>query len=117
MKSGNGVWYRRDMAEPASEEPDAVTLCPIDGNPLTGRRRYCSDRCRQKAHRQRHAPEPVPAVPKDVTETREYRKTVWNARVAFRRWADRYRDRITDVDAVRIISEWMASSSEFAPLD
>ncbi len=42
----------------------ATMICPVDGTvfAVSGRRRYCSDRCRQKAWaRRRHTP-PTPVV-------------------------------------------------------
>ena len=56
------------MTRPDPESPlrnDGLTIaCPICGRSFrsVGRRRFCSDACRQAAWRQRH-PDPVPAVP------------------------------------------------------
>lgn len=51
------------MTTPAPYVTIAVTMiCSVCGTPFasSGRRRYCSDACRQAAWRQRHA---MPAVP------------------------------------------------------
>ena len=50
-----------------SSRNDAVTVaCPVCGRPVatSGRRRYCSDACRQAGHRRRHqAPLEPPVLP------------------------------------------------------
>jgi hypothetical protein len=52
------------MPEPASHNDGLTIGCPICGTPFapSGRRRYCSDTCRQAAWRRRH-PSSVPATP------------------------------------------------------
>ena len=56
------------MVRPDPESPsrnDGLTiLCPVCGGGFrpVGRRRFCSDACRQAAWRQRH-PVPLPALP------------------------------------------------------
>jgi hypothetical protein len=54
------------MTQPAApSRNDAVTIaCPICGHGFrpTGRRRFCSDACRQAGWRQRH-PTPQPTIP------------------------------------------------------
>jgi transposase len=54
---------------------DGVTIaCLICGRPFlpSGRRRYCSDACRQAAHRRRHSPGPEPALPPPRRPRREW---------------------------------------------
>lgn len=65
------------IASPASSRPattpsrnddrnDPAARCPVCGQPFTpsGRRRWCSDACRQAAWRRRHrAPGPAAALP------------------------------------------------------
>ena len=54
---------RSDSASPSRN--DGLTIaCPVCGRgfPPVGRRRFCSDACRQAAWQQRH-PTPLPAVP------------------------------------------------------
>ncbi len=47
-----------------SRNDDLTIACPVCGTAFrpAGRRRFCSDACRQAAWRQRH-PTPLPAVP------------------------------------------------------
>jgi len=52
------------MTNNPSSDDTATMICPIDGtvfNP-TGRRRYCSDRCRRAAWARRHHSSPIPLV-------------------------------------------------------
>ena len=54
---------RSDIASPSRN--DGLTIaCPVRGRGFhpVGRRRFCSDACRQAAWRQRH-PAPLPTVP------------------------------------------------------
>ena len=53
------------MALPSPSGNDRVTItCPIDQRRFTpiGRQKYCSDACRQSAHRRRHQPVQPPPV-------------------------------------------------------
>ena len=51
---------------PSRDDDVTIRSCPACGQPYTpsGRRRYCSDACKQAAWRRRHAPRfPAPPVP------------------------------------------------------
>jgi len=50
----------RDAAGPRPQ----IRICPVDGQPFTasGRARYCSRACQQRAYRLRHAPAPSDLV-------------------------------------------------------
>lgn len=47
-----------------SRDDDATMICPVDGRAFfaSGRRRYCSDRCRRTAWARRRQPPPTPVV-------------------------------------------------------
>jgi Zn ribbon nucleic-acid-binding protein len=54
-------------APPSPWRDDTVTIraCPACGQPFapSGRRRWCSDACKQAAYRRRATPVPAPALP------------------------------------------------------
>jgi len=54
---------------------DTTARCPACGQPFTrtGRRRWCSDACRQKAWRSRHLAEPAAAVAESLPAVRPHR--------------------------------------------
>lgn len=52
---------------------DTAAACPVCGSPFSrnGRRRYCTDACRQAAWRRRAEPPPAPPVPPARRSRRE----------------------------------------------
>jgi len=52
-----------DGSDAARPRPQ-IRICPVDGQPFTasGRARYCSRACQQRAYRLRHAPVPSDLV-------------------------------------------------------
>ena len=52
---GGGRFFSRTQQVRRLPPPEVeVKICPVCSSPLTGKQKYCSDKCRQKAYRQRN---------------------------------------------------------------